>query len=275
MARRQRVHYRGAFYHVIARGNNHAFVLQQEQDKKEYLLLVDKYIKKYGARLYAYVIMDNHIHLLIQVGDEPLSKLMQLIQQTYTAYYNRKYKHSGHVFEQRYKAILCDKDAYLLSLIRYIHQNPLRAGICDLDYLWSSHQEYAKGKKGYCEVDEVLQMLSEDKGKAVEGYMCFVSEMDDEIKEKKTFEFEPDELIQESVSIDLEKRSIEEVLSDFERRTGFGQDRMLQKYASPSIQALKGKLIKELVRTTHFNQKQIAEYFRVSEMTISRYMNRM
>lgn len=273
MARRQRVHYRNAFYHVIARGNNHTHVLNQEQDKREYLILTDKYLKKYGARLYAYVIMDNHVHLLIQVGEEPLSKVMQLIQQTYTAYYNRKYKQSGHVFEQRYKAILCEKDAYLLLLIRYIHQNPLRAGIGNLDYSWSSHKEYATGTRGRCEVDEVLQMLSGDKGKAVVQYMDFVSELDEEVKAKKDFEFEPDEIILENISIDLEKRSIEEVISDFENRTGYGLEVIMQKYASQSIQVLKAQLIKEIVRTTHMNQKKLADYFKVNEMTISRYMN--
>ena len=101
-----------------------------------------KYIDKYNGKLYPYVIMDNHCHLLIEVSKTPLAKIMQLIQQTYTSWYNRNYKRSGHVFEQRYKSIICDKDSYLLSLIRYIHQNPVRAKTADINYKYSSHKEY-------------------------------------------------------------------------------------------------------------------------------------
>ncbi len=118
--------------------------------------------------------MDNHVHMLIQVENIPLSKIMQLIQQTYTSYYNRKHQKTGHVFEQRYKAVLCDKDSYLLSLIRYIHQNPSRAGIGDINYKWSSHSEYVSGTKIHCEVDEVLKIFSESKGKAIQQYNHFV-----------------------------------------------------------------------------------------------------
>jgi len=80
---------------------------------------------------------------------------MQLIQQTYTTWYNRKYKHSGHVFEQRYKSILCDKVEYLLSLLKYIHQNPVRAGIGDISYKYSSHIDYINNDNRICEVLEI------------------------------------------------------------------------------------------------------------------------
>ncbi|WP_432404137.1 transposase [Wukongibacter sp. M2B1] len=119
MPRKPRVHYEGALYHVIVRGNNKRCIFDIDNDKLEYLKRVKKYKEKYEGKLYAYVIMDNHAHLLIEVLRTPLSKIMQLIQQTYTQYYNKKYDRTGHVFEQRYKAILCNRDEYLLELIRY------------------------------------------------------------------------------------------------------------------------------------------------------------
>ncbi len=122
MARKSRIHYKGAFYHVIVRGNNKHYVFQADEMKKIHLKKIKKYIEKYDCKLYAYVIMDNHAHLLIEVSDIPLSKPMQLIQQTFTQHYNKINKRTGHVFEQRYKAVLCDKDEYLLTLIKYIHK---------------------------------------------------------------------------------------------------------------------------------------------------------
>jgi len=88
--------------------------------------------------------MDNHAHLLIEVDDiPPLSKIMQGIQQVFIQHYNRKNRTTGHVFEKRYKYYLCDRDAYLLQLIRYIHQNPVRSKLKNsINYEWSSHKEY-------------------------------------------------------------------------------------------------------------------------------------
>lgn len=147
MARKPRVHYEGALYHVICRGNNRKYVFE-EAWKAVYLEILQHYKKKYGFKLYAYVVMDNHVHLLIEVNQVPLSKLLQYIQQVFTQRYNRSKGRTGHVFEQRYKAILCDKNAYLLMLIRYIHQNPVRVGKAEgLYYPWSSYREYITESK--------------------------------------------------------------------------------------------------------------------------------
>ncbi|OYD14337.1 hypothetical protein CH333_08310 [candidate division WOR-3 bacterium JGI_Cruoil_03_44_89] len=106
------------------------------------VLISSKIIERYDFFIYAYTLMSNHIHLLVEAGDTPLSKIMQGFLQSCTQYYNRKYKIVGHLFQSRYKAILCDKDVYLLQLLRYIHMNPVRAKIVESpsDYLWSSHR---------------------------------------------------------------------------------------------------------------------------------------
>jgi len=90
--------------------------------------------------LYAFALMPNHLHLLMETAEIHLSKIMQGLQQSYTAYFNRKYEVEGHLFQGRYKAILCDGDAYLLTLLKYIHLNPVRAKISGRpdEYLWSS-----------------------------------------------------------------------------------------------------------------------------------------
>ncbi len=178
MARKPRVHYEGALYHVITRGNNKEKIFGEENEKEEYLRIIKKYKDRYGFKLYAYCIMDNHAHLLIEVGNIPLSKIMQGIQQVYTQRYNRSRKQTGHVFEQRYKAFLCDKDSYLLNLVRYIHQNPLKAYIIDgIEYKWSSHVEYIdKSNRILVDKEFVLELFSNDKRKAVKIYMDFVED---------------------------------------------------------------------------------------------------
>ncbi len=123
MARKPRIEYEGAFYHVITRGNQRQKIFREDEDYNKYLEILSRYKSQYKYRLYAYVLMNNHVHLLIEIRDNPLSKIQQGINQSYTIYFNKKYNTVGHLFQGRYKAILCDKEAYLLSLIKYIHSD--------------------------------------------------------------------------------------------------------------------------------------------------------
>jgi hypothetical protein len=124
--------------------------------------------------------MPNHVHLLIETQEIPLSKILQGINQSYTMYFNRKYQTVGHLFQGRYKAILCDKDAYLLSLVKYIHLNPVRAKIVKRteEYLWSSHNHYVErgDDQGIVDKDQVLRMFSEDRRRAKRLYRMYMGE---------------------------------------------------------------------------------------------------
>ncbi len=188
MPRMPRIHYEGALYHVICRGNNREFIFQDDRWKKEYIRIIKRYKERYKFKLYAYVIMDNHVHMLIEVGKTPLSKIMQGIQQVFTQRFNQRNERNGHVFQQRYKAILCDKDEYLLTLIRYIHQNPLR--IFDekgLKYSFSSYLEYVN--KGYDLIDKnfPLSLFENDINRFVE----FMGEEDSVVKTLSSNDLKP------------------------------------------------------------------------------------
>ncbi|MDD3655496.1 MAG: transposase [Atribacterota bacterium] len=223
MARKPRIHYDGALYHVLVRGNNRSHIFRNKEDKENYKKIVLKYKKRYHFKLYAYCIMDNHAHLLIKVTDIPLSKIMQGIQQVFTQKYNRINNTTGHVFEQRYKAFLCAKDIYLLSLIRYIHQNPVRAHLVDaLNYQWSSHQEYL-GNPQLADVHFPLSLFDIHRGKALKRYLAFMDELEtkviesmkkeeDEIEEPKNTKKSPKvasdtliKIITEVTKIEIEK----------------------------------------------------------------------
>jgi putative transposase len=179
MARKPRIEFKGAFYHVITRGNQRQKVFKDKDDFLKYLGILSNYKIRYKYFLYAFMLMSNHVHLLIETQEIPLSKILQGINQSYTTYFNRKYKTVGHLFQGRYKAILCDRDEYLLSLIKYIHLNPLRARIVKTpdEYQWSSHHSYIKRTSGVniIDTDQVLRMFSEDKQRARKLYSAYMS----------------------------------------------------------------------------------------------------
>ena len=162
MARRPRLFAPALLYHVIVRGNQRQRTFQSEQDYQAYLDRLEKYRAKFQVRIYAYCFMPNHVHLLLETGSAPLSKFMQGLQQSYTQYFNRTHRKVGHLFQGRYKAIICDRDKYLLALVRYIHLNPVRAGLIKRPerYCYSGHASYLKaGPHKIIEAQPILSLL--------------------------------------------------------------------------------------------------------------------
>ena len=190
MARQSRIEYPGAFYHVIVRGNQQQDIFLDEDDRAQYLKRLALYKKKHRFYLYAYTLMTNHIHLLLETGDVPISKIMQVLNFTYTQYFNRKYNKKGHLFQGRYKSFLCDRDSYLLALVRYIHLNPVRAGMVKKpeDYEWSSHRQYLMGTEGIIDSQEVLMQFSQKRSMSIELYEKFVAEGLSQGKEDSFYE---------------------------------------------------------------------------------------
>ena len=127
MPRKPRIHFPGALYHVILRGNAGEPVFFDDADRYRFYLLLQEGIERFGYRVHAFCCMTNHIHMALQVGSVSLSRIMQNLALRYTSGINRKYRRTGHLFQGRYKAILLDADSYLLELVRYIHLNPVRA----------------------------------------------------------------------------------------------------------------------------------------------------
>jgi putative transposase len=132
MARRPRLFAPGLLYHVIARGNQRRETFMDEEDYRAYLHRLAVYRARHAVTLLAYCLMPNHVHLLARTGDVPLAKFMQGLQQSYTQWFNRVHGKVGHVFQGRYRAIVCDSETYLPTLVRYIHLNPVRAGLAQL-----------------------------------------------------------------------------------------------------------------------------------------------
>jgi REP element-mobilizing transposase RayT len=162
---------------VPARGNRRAVLFHEDSDYQTYLDRLERYRQRDGVTLYAYVLMANHVHLLVETGVVPLSRTMQTLQFTYSQYYNRRYRKTGHLFQGRYTAILCDRETYLLELVRYLHLNParLRSPLNPWSYRWSSHRAYL-GESGTVQVQPatVLDQFHRQLRPARQAYQQFL-----------------------------------------------------------------------------------------------------
>ena len=144
MPRQARKHAESGIYHVILRGINQQQIFEEEEDDQKFLQILKDCKEISGYKLLAYCLMGNHIHLLLKEGTEPLEQVFKRIGGRFVYWYNVKYQRVGHLFQDRFKSEPVDNDAYLLTVLRYIHQNPIKAGVCDKpeDYPYSSWREY-------------------------------------------------------------------------------------------------------------------------------------
>lgn len=171
---------------MIQRGIERRLIFQDDNDREEFLRRLAEGLKQAGHRCYGWVLMPNHFHLLIRTGSWPLGDLMRKLLTGYALYFNKKYKRSGYVYQSRYKSILCQEEAYLLALVRYIHLNPLRAGIvADMDglrnYRWSGHSVLMeKNKASWQMTGEILARFGKRRMEAIKRYEEFVAEGKDE-----------------------------------------------------------------------------------------------
>lgn len=192
MPRHARVLSKTQTYHVMLRGNNRQDVFIDDEDKARMITTISE---KKGAdhfAVYAYCVMDNHLHLVLKEGKDSLSKTLKRVGTSYAYYFNKKYKRIGHVFQDRYRSESVEDDAYLLGVIRYVHLNPEKAGIGSAEtYPWSSYREYFKENTSLVAADEILSMFSNNRAKAVDDFKKFHQEepgglfLDIDIKDKK------------------------------------------------------------------------------------------
>lgn len=178
MPRRTRLHVPGGLYHVVLRGNHRQPIFHVPSDRAMLGGLVAEGLARFGARVHAFCWMTNHVHIAIQVGDTPLGPLMQRIAGQYARRLQRRLPTTGHLFEGRYRAVLVDADEQLLRLIRYIHLNPLRAGLVldPADYPWSGHRAYlGLAAVPWLTTDFTLRVLGPDVASARRAYRRMIA----------------------------------------------------------------------------------------------------
>ena len=178
MARPLRIEYAGAFYHVMHRGNAGSDLFQNDRDREKLLEYFGKAVERYEIKVHTYCLMTNHYHLLIETPHPNLSQAIKWINVSYAAYFNRKRRRSGHLFQGRFKAVLIDADEYLKHLSRYIHLNPVRAGMVEhcKNHPWSSYPAFGGYNKRpeWLETNWLLSLFGKNQDKAEKNYRGFV-----------------------------------------------------------------------------------------------------
>jgi len=178
MSRPLRLEFAGALYHITSRGNGRNIIYFQDDDFELFLQILGDVCEHYNWVVHAYCLMSNHYHLLVETPDANLSKGMRQLNGVFTQSINRKHRRVGHLFQGRYKAILVDKDAYLLELCRYIILNPVRARMVNSpdEWLWSSwfcmvgHIE----SPPWLSTDALLLQFANNRQDAIKSYIDFV-----------------------------------------------------------------------------------------------------
>ncbi|RJX21717.1 MAG: hypothetical protein C4570_02165 [Ammonifex sp.] len=276
MGRKPRIHYHGAVNHVIARGNNKENIFCENADRVKYLDLLKKYRDKYDFLLYAYALMGNHLHLLIEVRDIPLSRIMQGLQLSYTQYFNKKHDRVGHVFQQRYKAVLCRKDDYLLNLIKYIHENPTKAGLSpSLDYEWSSHKDYVRAESDLVSTGVVLDYFGDDSENAVQKYLQFMQVAQEEgmPKIKQATQCQPAASQNKSVNESNIEVSLEELLALIAGRINIPEEMVFKKSKLPQIAGARRAFLYLAVSNGLLTRSRAAEILGISQSAVTKAFN--
>ncbi len=179
MARPLRIEFPNALYHVTSRGNRREDIYLEDNDRFNFLQILTLVCERYNWVCHSYCLMSNHYHLLIETPDANLSQGMRQLNGVYTQKFNRNHNRDGHVFQGRYKAILIQKDSYLLALSRYIVLNPVRAGMVRYagEWPWSSYRSIAGMVPipDWLQVDWLLSCFAKRKKQAIKEYRSYVS----------------------------------------------------------------------------------------------------
>lgn len=179
MARPLRIEFAGALYHVMSRGNERRRVVKDDADRSRRLYWLRRTVETYGWRLHAFVLMDNHEHLFVETPEANLSAGMQHLNGSYTGYYNRRHRRSGHLFQGRYKAQLIENEGHFQEVSRYIHLNPVRAKVVDRpeNWRWSSYRGYHRGARRlpWVTYSRVLGEFGRNAERAMREYRQFVA----------------------------------------------------------------------------------------------------
>jgi len=293
MARPLRIEFEGAIYHILSRGNERRDIFLGDDDYDVFLSVLEEMSDRFEVDICAYVLMNNHYHLLIRTNQQNLSKSMQWLGTTYTRRFNLKHFRSGHLFQGRFKSILVQNDHYLMQLSCYIHRNPLRAGLVKrlADYRWSSYHTYAyksshiswlntdlirsqfKGEDSHKAYREQVQRYSEEEAKIFEnlrhgivfGTRGYLNKVTEEYLTK-----EPDDELPQLNRI-IKDKDPAEILKSAAKAINFDLTKLGQsdRISQKDIQD-RDILLYFLRETGLYTNKQIGELFGLTYSAISR-----
>lgn len=275
MARPIRIEFAGALYHVTTRGDRREDIFISDQDRIDFLAILEQVCDRFNWLVHAYCLMDNHYHLLVETPDSNLSKGMRQLNGVYTQTSNRAHGKIGHVFQGRYKAIIVQKETYLLELARYIVLNPVRARMVRQvkTWSWSSYLDTAgyRQPQNWLTTDWLLAAFAKRKSRAIEKYRDFVAEGKNQPSPWESLRNQiflgSEEYVnqlQNSINTDkdlseipiAQKRSMSKPLTHYEKRARTRDEAIVLSYASGG-----------------YSMKQIGDYYGLHYSRVSRIIN--
>ncbi len=215
MGRKPRLEFYGAVYHIVNRGNNKKYIFKKEEEKEMLLKIINETKQESDFRLLAYVIMDNHYHILIQTMNAEISKIMQRVNNRYSKYYNIKEKRTGRNFGKRYTDRLVAEERYLFTVLKYIHLNPVKAKICEKanDYKFSSDNSYRNNIDEFVNIHFLLNMFSTNRIEAIKKYVNFIDNEEEYISVNKP-NGEYEKQFEEKIPIIIKDKTLNQILKE-------------------------------------------------------------
>jgi len=273
MARPLRVEYEGAVYHVTSRGNAGAKIFLDDVDRSRFLEVLQEVAARFGWVCYAYCLMDNHFHLLIETPDPNLSRGMQHLNGVYTQWFNRRHSRYGHLVQGRFKSILVEKESYLLELARYIVLNPVRAKMVRAakDWKWSSYRATAgqADPPEFLTVDWLLSQFDTSRTTAAHAYRQFV-------REGKGIDVWDELIGGVLLGSDAFVQSVKPLLKDIEGDREIRRKERLalrptlrELFANVADKSTRNQRIHEAVRKHRYKLKEVGDHLGLNYSTIS------
>lgn len=273
---------KGAYctYHVIQRGIEQRPIFLHDEDRIQFLDTLARMKEKYHYRIYGYCLMDNHTHLIVDSNGSDISTVMKSINVSYAMYFNQKYRRSGHLFQDRFRSEVVDDDRYLLELSRYIHLNPVRAGMVKnaADYPWSSYCSYiglAQDSWGLLNGALIMEQFSTDADCARQCYIEYVGRDDGAIHDKngrpKFLSGYPDPGQEDQQAVH-DAGWAAELIQKVARENGVAVEEITKKRGSQG--KVRNLAIAEVRRHTNLRLREIGELFGgLSESAVSKILN--
>jgi REP element-mobilizing transposase RayT len=272
MGRDIRVEFPGATYHITQRGNNQEAIFARAEDKSFFVRQLARVCDEGGAKLFAYAVMSNHYHLLIRTDDAPISQIMKRLNALYAQYYNRVSERTGHVFQGRYKSFIVKDGKYLTAALRYIHLNPLKAGLCTSaeQYPWSSDRAYRRGEEGMVSTSFFLSTIGQSKDSQSQSYVALIDGGADQggtsaEEYAAAAGLGPADLGQEA-------RSLSDILASL-GVTPAEEQELRARTRNRYLAALKVAFAREAIASGHTHE-EVGEFLGVSRSAVSRLLSR-
>ena len=258
MARLPRVKSSLKIYHIMIRGVNKQDIFLDNQDRKVFMKCILKSKEKFEYSIYSYVLMKNHVHLEIMDNDV-MSKIIHYIASSYAMYFNNKYNRVGHLFQDRYKSKPVENEKYLLTLMRYIHQNPEKAGISlTQNYQWSSYKDYIEGWKDIVEIDYILDIISSDRKKALLEFEK-INNQTVKLDSKEILEFE----IKTKLSDDELKQVITEIIGKNILKNFCKFNKIEKEKIIKNLESIKGTSAAQIARILKTEERNIERIYKI------------